>query len=127
MMVPSTGSQRVPWRGVPKWIQCFLYDAVGGQNVPRRAEALIEFGNMQNSQFTGNDNVDAIEAQGMQAVLQLAARLGGSSIAGKVRREPGGRLNNNILFAYSGITRVCKQYIYILALASIYSSRVYIL
>ena len=32
---------------------------------------------MQNSQFTGNDNVDAIEAQGMQAVLQLAARLGG--------------------------------------------------
>ena len=63
---------------------------------------LIEFGNMQNSQFTGNDNVDAIEAQGMQAVLQLAARLGGSSIAGKVRREPGGRLNNNILFAYSG-------------------------
>ena len=100
MMVPSTGSQRVPWRGVPKWIQCFLYDAVGGQNVPRRAEVLIEFGNMQNSQFTGNDNVDAIEAQGMQAVLQLAARLGGSSIAGKVRREPSGRLNNNIVYIY---------------------------
>lgn len=63
-------------------------EAVGGRNVPRRNEALTEFGNMQNAILSGSSNIDAIEAQGMQSVLQLAARL---AAAGEARSGNGCR------------------------------------